>query len=370
MCSKSKKARQKKRKNATSAPYKHCLNCGSELNGNYCHVCGQEATTLTPSVKSFVMEYIYNAYIWDPKFIQTIKLLITRPGRLTNEYLSGKFVSQVHPLKLNMFMLFVFITLFALFSGTEKASNSVQVITKDERVLSAVQIELIKKDKEYTQKLMASPRDTVQLIAPAFIAKEYPLYFSKIRTIEESKTDYRDKWVAVVPHTLIEDNIIIPTSDNYYCFNTETGENIENLEIFESVWNEMVDLSTRYFPMIVLLTAPFFAFSLRIVHHKHKCPKINHFIFSLHYIALLELLIILMFLLHLTIEPSMQILQWILLLSSCIYLAIAFRQVYKRDSWFKASIKALLTTFIYLTIIFFVFVTLFFVACSTIADKL
>ena len=36
-------------KQQSNAPYKHCLNCGTELNGAYCHACGQEASNPTPS---------------------------------------------------------------------------------------------------------------------------------------------------------------------------------------------------------------------------------------------------------------------------------------------------------------------------------
>ncbi|MBR5892338.1 MAG: DUF3667 domain-containing protein [Bacteroidaceae bacterium] len=367
MCSKIKNARLKNIKKTGNPPYKHCLNCGTELNGNYCHICGQEATTPTPSVKDFIMEYLYNAYIWDPKFVQTIKHLICHPGHLTNEFLSGKFASQVHPLKLNMFMLFVFITLFALFSGTEKMNSSVIELTDNETVLSTLQVEMISNDKEYAEKLKTSPRDTVLLIAPLFIADEYPEFISRIRLIEKGKNDYHDKWAAAVPHALIEDKIIIPIYKEYYSFNTEEGRIIEKIAIARKVWEQLVDISTRYFPMIVLLTAPFLAFALRLVHHKHKCPRISHFIFSLHYTAHLELLIISIFLLYLFIEPPTELMQWILLLTSCAYLTISFRQVYKRDSWIKSCIKAILTTFIYLMIILSVFIGLFLIACVTIA---
>ena len=54
MCKKS----QKQEEATTTPPYKHCLNCGSELQGPYCHTCGQQAVDPRPSVKSFVMEYI------------------------------------------------------------------------------------------------------------------------------------------------------------------------------------------------------------------------------------------------------------------------------------------------------------------------
>ena len=104
-------------KDKLELPYEHCLNCGEKLNGMYCHKCGQKAADTNLNVWGFVMEYLYNAFMWDPKFLKTLWLLVRRPGILTKEFLSGKYVSQVHPLKLNMFMLFVFITMFMFFSG-------------------------------------------------------------------------------------------------------------------------------------------------------------------------------------------------------------------------------------------------------------
>ena len=96
--------------NVNNMPYKYCLNCGTELSGRYCHSCGQQAINPNPTVRGFIMEYLYNAFMWDPKFFQTIYTLIRRPGHLTNEYLSGRVISYEHPLKLNMFKLFIFIS--------------------------------------------------------------------------------------------------------------------------------------------------------------------------------------------------------------------------------------------------------------------
>ena len=190
-------------------PYKKCLNCGAELNGMYCHVCGQYATSKTPSISGFIMEYIYNAFIWDPKFLSTLSKLVRRPGHLTNEYLSGKFISQEHPLKFNMFLLLVFVTLFALFSSVEKMSSSIQKFTKDEMMLPGIQMGLLKNDKAYSIKIKESPRDTIQLQAPLMLATEYPVIIGKIRVIEDTKGKSLDKWTAVLPHVFIEDGIVV-----------------------------------------------------------------------------------------------------------------------------------------------------------------
>jgi hypothetical protein len=70
-----------------------CLNCGADLQGAYCHVCGQAATHKKPTASWLVAEYFYNAFIWDSKCLHTIWKLISRPGHLTNEFNAGKYVA-------------------------------------------------------------------------------------------------------------------------------------------------------------------------------------------------------------------------------------------------------------------------------------
>ena len=94
-------------------PYSHCKNCGTELQGIYCHNCGQYAKDLKQSFGSYIMEYLSNTYNLDGRIFQTIWLLFRKPGFLTKEFLQGKINSYVHPLKLNMFLLLVVMTVFA-----------------------------------------------------------------------------------------------------------------------------------------------------------------------------------------------------------------------------------------------------------------
>ena len=351
-------------------PYKHCLNCGTELNGMYCHVCGQQATSKTPTITGFVMEYLNNAFIWDPKFFQTLWTLVRRPGHLTNEFLSGKFTSQEHPLKLNMFLLFVFITLFFFFSGTEKMNDSVHILTDDERLFAGLQLEFLKDNQEYIGKIKESPLDTVLLQAPLFLAEKHPEILTNLETIENTHGEALDKWTAIVPHVLIEEKIIQPTDNGYYHFSPEAELGKEDYEIIRSVWTEMVDFITQYFPMIVLFTAPLLSMSLGFVQRKSKLPRIHHFIFSLHYTAFLEFLMMCIYLLHLTIAPSIEVLEWIMIIGSCGYLTIAFHQVYGTNTWFKALIKALFTSLVYFIISLIIFIGIFLIACFMVADML
>ena len=352
----------------SNIPYKYCLNCGAELQGMYCHVCGQEATSKTPTISAFVLEYLNNAFIWDSQFFKTIWALIRRPGYLTNEYLAGKFISQEHPLKLNMFLLLVFITLFVFFSGAEKMNSSVHDFTYDEGVRSVVQFEMSIKN-DHDGRIKESPRDTVQLFAPLVLAEAYPEYISNLKTIEDTGGEALDKWIAVLPHVLIEERAFVLDEDGYYRYNEENMAATENLDLVNTVWSKMVDLITDYFPMLVLFTAPFLSTSLGLVLRKKRLPRIHHFIFALHYTAFLEFLMMSIYLLHLTVDPSMDLLECIMIIGSCVYLSMAFHKVYNSDSWTKAILNSLFTSLVYFIICLVIFLGIFLVSCFLISDN-
>ncbi|MBR4160421.1 MAG: DUF3667 domain-containing protein [Bacteroidaceae bacterium] len=349
-------------------PYKNCLNCGAELKGMYCHNCGQMATSKTPTVKEFILEYLNNAFIWDTKFFHTLWNLIRRPGYLTNEYLAGKFVSQEHPLKLNMFLLFVFVTIFVFFSGTERMANSVLDYTTDERVYVGFQINNLQKNPEYAEKLKTSPRDTIQLQEPLVLAESSSEIITALEIFEDTKGKGEDKWTAIIPRVLITDEIFVPDNNGWYHFNKKSEFVSNDLDLINSIWKEMVNMLTNYFPMLVLFTAPILSMAVRLVHRKNRFSRINHFIFSLHYTAFLEFLMICIYVMHLTMATSMQMLNRIMIIGSCLYLTIAFRRVYANNTWIKSIFKALLVSLIYMFIGLCILSTIFLVAIFVIAD--
>ena len=356
-------------KEQENMPYKNCLNCGAELKGHYCHNCGQEALAKTPTVLGLVLEYLSETFVWDSRFFSTLWTLIRRPGKLTNDYLAGKYISQESPLKLNMFLLLVFVTLFITFSGTEKVTDSVHNVTNDEKVFAGVQLNYLVNDSEYAARLEQSPRDTVLLHAPLLIATNYPKIITSVEIKEDTAGQGLDTWVAVVPRLLIEDRVIVADDEGCYSFNKEVTDAQSQIDLVNNLWAEMVRITSQYFPILLLLTAPFLSISLRLVQRKSRLARINHYIFALHYTAMLEFLMICIFVLHLTIAPPMRLLELILVVGSCTYLTIAFKTVYKANSWKKAIVKSLLTSLVYILILSFILIVVFFAACVVIIDN-
>ena len=94
---------------------KICLNCGANLNGRYCHVCGQENTEPRETVWALVSHFFNDITHFDGKFFSTAKYLLTRPGFLSAEYIKGRRASYLHPIRMYVFTAgFFFIIFFTL----------------------------------------------------------------------------------------------------------------------------------------------------------------------------------------------------------------------------------------------------------------
>ena len=88
-----------------------CANCLSPLAGPFCAQCGQHIADYHRSVWRFVTDFFESAFSWDNKFLRTVDPLVRRPGWLTQEFMAGRRVRYVHPLRLFLFTSFVCLAL-------------------------------------------------------------------------------------------------------------------------------------------------------------------------------------------------------------------------------------------------------------------
>src|SRR5437016_10929918 len=96
------------RRNRERPPLTHCENCGAQLRGHWCAQCGQPAIDYRRSFRHVIVDVLDSFLNWDSKFFATLGLLITRPWRLTNEFLTGRRVRYVHPLRLYLLASILF----------------------------------------------------------------------------------------------------------------------------------------------------------------------------------------------------------------------------------------------------------------------
>jgi hypothetical protein len=97
-----------------------CMNCGADLVGTHCHVCGQKGH-VHRTLHAFGHDFLHSVLHFDGKIWRTLPLLFWNPGQLTRRYVHGERAKFVSPLAL--FLFTVFLT-FAAVSWLTPANSS------------------------------------------------------------------------------------------------------------------------------------------------------------------------------------------------------------------------------------------------------
>jgi hypothetical protein len=77
-----------------------CANCGALLHGPFCSACGQAVKPLDPPVRHFAKELTQELLDVDGRVPRSFRRLFFSPGFLTREYLAGRRVPWLTPLRL------------------------------------------------------------------------------------------------------------------------------------------------------------------------------------------------------------------------------------------------------------------------------
>lgn len=94
----------------------NCLNCGTELTGNYCHACGQHAH-VHRTLAAFFHDFLHGVLHFEGKIWRTLPLLAWKPGELTRRYVEGQRASFISPIALFLFCVFLMFAAVSLLGG-------------------------------------------------------------------------------------------------------------------------------------------------------------------------------------------------------------------------------------------------------------
>ncbi len=110
-----------------------CTNCGHplDMSDKFCPNCSQANSTKKLSLKDFFDEFLSTLVSYDSKLLRTLSALITKPGKITKDYIEGKRVSYTNPFR---FLLSLTIIYFLILNfstdfqeldryGTDKSGN-------------------------------------------------------------------------------------------------------------------------------------------------------------------------------------------------------------------------------------------------------
>ena len=85
-----------------------CLNCGTELLGQYCGNCGQRASSRLISLWELTRDAFGDLLELDSRLWRTLIPLLIRPGQLTKDYLEGRRARYMPPFRMYLVLSVVF----------------------------------------------------------------------------------------------------------------------------------------------------------------------------------------------------------------------------------------------------------------------
>ena len=103
-----------------------CKNCGTTLLEGYrfCPSCGQEHKEKVVTFRQFILDFLGDYFTFDSLIIRSVHPLIFRPGFLTNEFLAGRRVRYIPPLRMFIFISIVFFLFLGSVDSTIDAERT------------------------------------------------------------------------------------------------------------------------------------------------------------------------------------------------------------------------------------------------------
>ena len=103
----------------------NCANCGAILTGRFCSNCGQRREHEIHSIWHFTQEATEDLTHADSRLWSTITALMLKPGLLTREFLAGRRVKYLPPLRLYLVLSVIFFLILG--SGGEHEARAIAI---------------------------------------------------------------------------------------------------------------------------------------------------------------------------------------------------------------------------------------------------
>jgi hypothetical protein len=272
---------------------KTCLNCGAEITDRYCSVCGQENIEPKQTVWHLIQHFLSDVTHFDGKFFLTVKDLFAKPGFLSKEYMSGRRVSYLDPIRMYIFTSAIFFLIF--FSLFDLGTKHVGATTMEE----------INKDPDLRE-LMSKAKNAADSIR---ILKNYNATATPLIKLDEDSTPHKTNGVAVTvgkaKYSTVESydsaqKALPAEKRDGWIKHKLSRRQIEISAQFEEnpggTIKELLNHFMHNFPKILFISLPLFALVLNLLYFKKKnFYYVDHGIFSIHLYIFSFLLLLIVF---------------------------------------------------------------------------
>jgi hypothetical protein len=301
----------------------NCANCDTPLSGHFCSNCGQEAVLHAASTREFLHEFIGHYVALEGKLWSSLRLLILKPGELTNEYIRGRRVRYVQPLRMYLTFSVLFFALLKFTSDGETHVDNKQTTGQN---IAAATIKAAGKPQPQdagSEESKSAARDALADVmsemaredAKSDIRAAKAEHTSEQASGQASGHDQQDSTDMNINEEYIDGKLAdLPLlRRQWHALNQLPAE--EQLKVFKNGMN-------HYAPYAIFLLMPVFALLLKVLYLGSGRRFGEHMLFALHSNAFAFLMFSVILLAH---YGLLQFLLWCWMIG---YLPWAMRRVY------------------------------------------
>ena len=263
---------------------KTCLNCNYVVESRYCPNCGQENTDTRKTFHHLFVHFFEDLTHYENSFWKTIKNLLLKPASLTKEYLSGKRLSYLAPVRLYIFISFVTFFIIAVFP-----TNKDGLVNIDQNVTTKVK----DKDGKMVDSVISKKKISLSELLKQQEESQKNQHLSNAQQ-NENFLNFGYKNVrdldSCQKHGKAEDKL----TDFEYSTLKKTLKVKEKYSKTEMM-DKFVEEAQHNIPKALFIYMPIFALVLWLFHGKKRWYYFDHGIFTLHYFSFLLLSILLVF---------------------------------------------------------------------------
>jgi hypothetical protein len=338
-----------------------CANCGTELEGKFCHKCGQENLELKENFGHMMTHAISDYFHFDHQFFHTLRPLVFSPGKLTNEYMAGRRVQYLHPVKMYIFISLVYFLL--LFKS---GSEPVKVNQGKDKKETKKEIEA---DNKQLDSVLRDP--SVPYLAKKAVEQAKRVNANRMKDVAENEGEASKNNVSHAnkgerlpgashdstyeAYLTAQQKLPVAERDNWFerLYNKKSfhykekyGEHAKD-EFFEEIKHNI--------PKMMFLLLPLCALIFKIAFWSNRKYYVEHLIFTFHLHCFLFLYLAIIMLLQMAIPKAWGLNEWIGfagVVGINWYIYRGFRVFYNRSRWRTVS-KMFGVSFMYLFVFTF-----------------
>ena len=337
-----------------------CLNCGRPFvfHDNFCAYCGQKNTSKKLSFGIFLNNLVSGFFSYDSRFWTTFIPLLTKPGKVSIEFIEGKRVRFVNPFQLYLNVSIIFFLILGISNRINSNNEIDHSLNTSQNFDSITQNNLLKLDSVISntknKAILNSPNDIVnEKIATSYHKKSDSAvkagFFGKINDFQ----NYYSKNPKLTAKQALDSLGYKNTFWNEFYYQ-QTINSIKNLKKIQSDGGkEYVNKLLSYISISLFVFLPFFTIFLMLLYFRRTYTYMEHLVFVFNTQTVFFLLLSIFYLLNFMVDLNN--LAWVFILAFLLYLYKAMRNFYKQ-SRLKTIVKCFILNSFYMFLAFFGFV--------------